>query len=431
MLRAILAFSQGLTLTREIKKWSAVAALLAGAVYLALSGCEVPTQRSYIMVAIMFGAIIAGRPALSLRNVALAAIFVLLLDPAAVLQPGLQMSFLAVTGLLSFFETWRAADNTWPSYRARQGWLVFAFSRVGATLLALAATTIIASICTGPPAAYHFNRISPYGLIGNLLALPVVSAVVMPMALTGALLMPLGIEQAAFSIMGMGLKAVMAISDWTAGLPGAQVIVPSHSSLSALLMAGGILCVCLIKGPARWCGFGIFSFGFALAVVALQPDVLIERTANNIAVRNDSGDLVLANARRSRFAAERWLLADGDGSTPAGSAARQGFNCAGHLCIATVKNKRVVFADKGAEGKLQCPRADVLIAAFPLRGACKSIALRIDRFDVWRNGAHALYLNDDAMRVETSQDARGNRPWVVEPKPRKAKSAGSPAAKVQ
>jgi competence protein ComEC len=103
MLRAILAFSQGLTLTREIKKWSAVAALLAGAVYLALSGCEVPTQRSHIMVAIMFGAIIAGRPALSLRNVALAAIFVLLLDPAAVLQPGLQMSFLAVTGLLSFF----------------------------------------------------------------------------------------------------------------------------------------------------------------------------------------------------------------------------------------------------------------------------------------------------------------------------------------
>jgi competence protein ComEC len=375
--------------------------------------------------------IIAGRPALSLRNVALAAIFVLLLDPAAVLQPGLQMSFLAVTGLLSFFESWRATENALPNLRTRQGWFVFVFSRVGATIVVLAATTIIAGICTGPPAAYHFNRISPYGLIGNLLALPVISAVVMPMALAGALLMPLGIEQVPFSIMGIGLKAVMSISDWTASLPGAQLVVPGHSSSSVLMMAGGILCVCLIKGQARWCGFGIFSFGLALAAVAPPPDVLIERTANNSAVRNDSGELVLASARRSRFAAERWLLSDGDSSTPAASAARPGLACADHVCAATVKNKRVVFADKGAEGRLECPRADVLVAAFPLRGACKSIALRIDRFDVWRKGAHALFFNDDGIRVETSQDSRGKRPWVVEPKPRNAKAAGDRAIKAQ
>ncbi|HYM98115.1 MAG TPA: hypothetical protein VET25_00090, partial [Aestuariivirgaceae bacterium] len=77
------------------------------------------------------------------------------------------------------------------------------------------------------------------------------------------------------------------------------------------------------------------------------------------------------------------------------------------------------------------PRADVLVAAFPLRGACKSIGLRIDRFDVWRKGAHALFFNDDGIRVETSQDARGRRPWVVEPKPRNAKPAGDRAVKVQ
>jgi competence protein ComEC len=430
VIRALLALSPELSLRRPIKKWSAAAALLAGATYLVLSGGEVPTQRSYIMVAIMFAAIIAGRPALSLRNVALAALCVLLLDPAAVLQPGLQMSFLAVTGLLSFFECWRARENAWLNL-GRRSWPVLILRRGGTALMAMAATTIIAGVCTGPPAAYHFNRISPYGLIGNLLALPVVSAVVMPTALAGTLLMPLGLEQAAFSLMGLGLEAVMTISNWTAALPGAQFVVPGHSPASALLMAGGILWVCLMAGQARWCGVAIFLAGLVLAMLAPQPDVLIERTANNIAVRNTTGQLVLASPRRSKFAAQRWLLADGDGSTPKVSAARGGFECSGHVCVASVKSKRVAFADKEAEGKLYCPQADVLIAAFPLRGACKTIDLRIDRFDVWRNGAYALFVNARGIRVETAREGRGQRPWVVRPERRKSDADRDTATKIQ
>jgi competence protein ComEC len=217
ILRSLLALWPELTLRAPVKKWSAGAALAAGFAYLAISGAEVPTQRSYIMVAIMFAAVIVDRPAISLRNVALAALIVLLLDPAAVLQPGLQMSFLAVTGLISFFES---RPRTVLSGRfAGQGWTVILIRRAVHTLFAFAVTTIIASICTGPAAAYHFNRVAPYGLIGNLLALPVISAIVMPSALIGTLLMPLGLEQLAFQLMERGLEAMMVISDWTATLP--------------------------------------------------------------------------------------------------------------------------------------------------------------------------------------------------------------------
>jgi competence protein ComEC len=427
MLRALLALSRELALCWPIKKWCAGAALLAGAIYLVLSGCEVPTQRSYIMVAIMFAAIIAGRPALNLRNVALAAVLVLLLAPAAVLQPGPRMSFLAVTGLLSFFEAWRGIER----YSERMGWVHYVLRRSAAALLALGATTIIAGICTGPPAAFHFNRIAPYGLIGNLLAVPVVSAVVMPMALIGSLLMPLGLEQWAFQLMGIGLKAVMSISDWTASLPGAQIVVPKHSSASALLMAGGILSACLLVGAARCCGFPLFLIGLLLASLAPRPDILIERSAGNVAVRNAFGDLVVARPRRSHYSAERWLLADGDDSTPARSASRPGFRCEDHYCSAMVKGKLVVFADRNAEQKLQCPKADVLIAAFPLRRACKEIGLRIDRFDVWRNGAYALFIEDSVIRIETSREGRGERPWVVKPQPRKDRQRGLVTTKPQ
>jgi competence protein ComEC len=422
MLRAAFALFPGLALTRPIKEWSALAALIVGAVYLMLSGSEVPTQRSYIMVAIMFAAMIAGRPALNLRNVATAAILVLLLDPKAVLQPGLQMSFLAVTGLLSFFEMWRSREPGSTRFGRRTSWTMFALRRLGIAIFTLAATTLIAGICTGPPAAFHFNRLSPYSLIGNLLALPVVSAIVMPMALVGTLLMPLGMEQVAFAVMGLGLKTVMAISDWTAGLPGARFVIPGHGPHSSLMMSAGILWICLVLGYARWFGLGLFALGLAMALLRSEPDVIIERTAANIAIRNELGQLVLANSR-SRFAAERWLLADGDGAGSLVAAARPGFNCLRHTCTAIIKNKRLAYMDKQAEGKVECPDADILIAAFPLRGACKKIALRIDRFDVWREGAHALFVVDDGIRIVTVRQMRGQRPWVTSVTRRKDQAA--------
>jgi competence protein ComEC len=419
IMRALLALSPELAVRAPIKKWSAAAALAAGLAYLAISGAEVPTQRSYIMVAIMFAAVMADRPAISLRNVAIAALAVLLLDPAAVLQPGLQMSFLAVTGLISFFESRPRHGLGFTGRLGGGGWITVLFSRAVHALSALAVTTIIASICTGPAAAYHFNRVAPYGLIGNLLALPVISAIVMPSALLGTLLMLLGLEQPAFQLMQRGLEAMMVISDWTAPLPGAKWVIPRHGPESAYLMAAGILWTSLVIGPARWLGLAAFFLGMTLTTMVERPDVIIERTGRNVALRNEAGELVLASPGRSRFAAERWLLADGDGAPPARAAGRQGFHCKDSICIGMSKNKRIAYADKKAEGKLTCPNADVLIAAFPLRGACKTIALRIDRFDVWREGAHALFIENGRILVETARQRRGDRPWVTKPQRRK------------
>lgn len=184
-------------------------------------------------------------------------------------------------------------------------------------------------------------------------------------------------------------------------------------------MAAGILWVSLMIGPIRWLGAAAFILGMALTMPVQRPDVIIERMGRNIALRNEAGELVPANPRRSQFAVERWLLADGDASTPAMAARRDGFTCKDNICMGLSKSKRIAYADKNAEGRLICPAADVLIAAFPLRGACKTIALRIDRFDVWREGSHALFIEGGRIRVETARQLRGNRPWVTKPQRRK------------
>src|SRR5712692_10247232 len=76
-----------------IKKWAAFAALGAAAFYLLLSGAEVATQRSFIMVAIVLVGVMVDRATLTFRTLTVAAFGVLLLAPEMVAHPSFQMSF--------------------------------------------------------------------------------------------------------------------------------------------------------------------------------------------------------------------------------------------------------------------------------------------------------------------------------------------------
>ena len=84
----------------------------------------------------------------------------------------------------------------------------------------------------------------------------------------------------------------------------------------------------------------------------------------------------------------------------------------------TVKGRQLVYLHENAEGPdvdRLCRGADIVIAAFPLRRACASVPVRIDRFDVWRDGAHALAIRGGAIEVTTAADLRGLRPWTTPP----------------
>lgn len=76
------------------------------------------------------------------------------------------------------------------------------------------------------------------------------------------------------------------------------------------------------------------------------------------------------------------------------------------------------FSD-GEGGQPDCAGLDILIAAYPLRGACKSVPTRIDRFDVWRMGSHAIVIEGGMAAITTARGLSGNRPWVVVPEPRR------------
>src|SRR5690606_42141559 len=81
-----------------VKKIAAIGGLAAAFFYLLLAGglANVPALRSTLMLGLVFGAVLAGRRALTMRNVALAAFAIVIIDPASIFRPSFQLSFAAV-----------------------------------------------------------------------------------------------------------------------------------------------------------------------------------------------------------------------------------------------------------------------------------------------------------------------------------------------
>jgi competence protein ComEC len=416
LVRAVLALSPALATSYPIKKWAAVAGLAMGFAYMILADASVATQRSYIMLAVMFIAILCDRPALSLRNLAIAALIILVAFPEAALSASFQMSFLAVMGILAFHEVWsKWLKEEEPAYGP-----VGRLWRWGYHgLLAVAFTSLAAGGLSSIAAVYHFGRLAPYGLIANLLAF-VAMSFVMTMALISVLAMPLGLEAWPLRAMDWGLIWVQGVSDRVASLPEAQGMVPALPLPSAILLGLAAIVLCLTRGPMRGAALLVSVISFVFIWLREVPDIHVEATAKTMAARGAEGDMVPVQARRGRFAVSQWLRLEGDEALPAEATRRPGWTCVEDVCRASVEGRRVVYVGKEEPAMaLPCAEADILVTAFPLRGRCRSVKLRIDRFSVWRKGAHALYIDGDAIRIETARDLQGERPWVIMPEPRR------------
>ena len=418
--RAVLALFPTVAQRWPIKKWAAGVALVFGFAYMLLAGSDAATQRSYIMLAVVFLAIIVDRPAISLRNLALAALLILFLQPESAIQAGFQMSFMAVMGLAAFFEYWNRPKPE-RDYRIESKRIFYA-RKIYRIVLASILTTLIAGGFSSIPAAYHFGRLAPYGILANGLAIPVISLAVMPFAALSAVLMPLGLEAWPLAVLGKGLEMVIAISDGVAALPGAQRVIPQLPLTSAIVLALGASILCLSARQAKYAGCALLFSGLVMAQVSTFPDILIERTAANAAFRNSSGELVFANPHKGRFAAEKWLQANGEETEFKEAAKRAGWACEGRSCRSEIKGKVIGYFIEGEGAAPSCDGLDIIIAAYPLRGICKSVPTRIDRFDVWRMGSHAIAINDNSLRITTARGLSRNRPWVVVPEPRKKTS---------
>ncbi len=307
----------GIGLGRPLHKWAAGGALAAAAAYLWLSGGGVATERAFVMVAVMLGAILADRRAISFRSVALAGTVILILTPEAVTGAGFQMSFAATIALIISYGPWsRIAPNV--------PWWI-------RPLAMLIVSSLVAAMATSPIAAAHFNRMAQYGLLANLLAVPVMGTLVMPAGVIGAILALVGAEAPALWVMGIGTQWMLLVAEYVAGLGGAVMAVSKPPAAVIPMMEFGAVLAILCwrakaqRSMAQTCGL---ASGLAMMVAAAaiwatahRPLILIAPEGEAVGLMTDQGR-AMSKPKGGSFVTSSWLQEDGDMAAQDISAAR-------------------------------------------------------------------------------------------------------------
>jgi competence protein ComEC len=440
--RALVAAIPWLALRLDSKAAAAVAGLLLGGAYTLLTGAGVPMVRSFAMAALVTLAVLTGRRALSLRAIALAAGLVLLANPAALTGPSFQMSFAAVLALIAAAEAMRRPGQALRMH----GWR----GRAVLVVIGLVATSLVAGAATTPFGLHHFGRLQLYGVAANAVAVPLTSFLVMPAGMLALALMPLGLEGPAIAAMGWGVEATLLTGATVASWPGAALSAPPIPAWGLGLFALGLCWLCLWRLPWRWLGVPAMLAGLLSGLAAAAPDILVAADGRMLAISTPSGVLAERASGANRLTRESWLRSwgeDGSATLPREGEAADGLvRCSALSCLLRPKAEAApaillrqppreaprprrgpapppppVLAETG------CGQAAVMLSLEPIRGRCRDTP-RVDRFSVWRDGAHAIWLKPEGARILSDRAFRGDRPWVPPvPVPRPQPQSEPPA----
>ncbi|MDQ0327301.1 competence protein ComEC [Rhodopseudomonas julia] len=411
LMRAVLALSEHAALVLPIRKIAAAIALAVGAFYLSISGGNVATIRAFVMIAVMLTAVFLDRPALSLRNLAIAAFVVVALQPESVLEPGFQMSFLAVAALVAAWEAWRDRPRHDLAEPARG--LARLLRRPIVAIGTVGLTTLVAGLATSPFAAFHFGRLASYSLLGNLIAMPLVSLLVMPAGLISLIAMPFGLEVLPLTVMAWGIDLVLASAHFVASLPGATVLVPPFPAIALMLMSGGILWLSLWRSQLRLYGIAPLLVGTFLAwLLGAEPDVLVDEAGRAVAARDVSGHLHVVGARQGSFLHDVWREGEPE-DDPAGA---PGFRCDDEACVLEMPEGLTLsrVTDPVAFSE-DCHRAEIIVTQLRAPADCAARFV-IDRSALAAHGAHALFIaHRGPDRATPHLELRMSRPSIRRP----------------
>jgi competence protein ComEC len=429
LVRYGLAAVPWLALRYPVKKWAAVAGIGGALFYMLLAGAPVPAQRAFLMLAIVLLGVLVDRMALTMRLVCWAAVVILVLLPESLVGASFQLSFAAVVGLVAAWEAWQAWRKRWADRPPTPAGRIMAW--IGASLF----TTLVASIATAGFSAYHFNRLSLVGIFANLIAVPLTGIWAIPCGLAALLLLPFGLEAVALVPMGWGVDAIIAIAREAAAWPAAATITPALPGVSLWLLTLGGLWLCLWRTSWRFWGLALVACALLLGWFHRPPDLLVSADARLVGIRDASGGMLLSSVRAERFTAESWVRragADHADLWPVDTQSADGrLRCDAVGCLYRGSGGQQVAIARSIEALADdCAGADVLLSLVPVRRRCPGVRYVVDRFDIWRNGAHAIWLdNGRGVRIENTRRARGERPWVPRPETRPRPAARPVSAK--
>lgn len=383
--RLLLAFNQSGSFAVDSKRIAAVFGLLTAMFYLGLSGASVSAIRATIMLTLVFLAILFGRNALTLRNVAIAACFVLIVDPSAMLRPSFQLSFAAVASLVAVYEYFSDKRNQSLSSNGAKIWTY---------VFGLFTTSLIAGLATAPFAAYHFQSVAPLGAIANIFVLPIVGFLVLPAAFIGLVAMPFGGESLFLGAAAHGIGWMLAIADLTASLEPSRIHPPQFTPTALLIFSCAIFCLVMLQSAWRFLGPIIALPAALILATAGAPQVLISQSTKAIAVQTPNG-YELVTGRVGSFTTDVW-------SDVLGRDILQGpttISCDALGCVhafpgTTIQAAIVISPDAFAE---DCINNALVITRLYAPSWCQAEV--IDATALTKFGVHEIFVSGDKLNI--------------------------------
>jgi len=417
----LLALWPWLALRVRLPVIAAGAGAMAGIGYTLLTGAEVPTVRSCIGAVLVLLAMAIGREPLSLRMLAVAAMFVMLLWPESVIGPSFQMSFAAVIAIIALHSSapgrrfMSPRDESLPARGLRY---------LGATL----ATGMVIELALMPIGLVHFHRSGVYGSLANLVAIPLTTLVSMPLIALALVLDVVGAGSPVWWLAGKSIDFLLWLAHAIAAQPGAVTRWPTMGHGAFMLFVAGGLWLALWRGRMRLWGLLPAAIGAAMVLMLRPPDVLISGDGRHVAITDGDGALLVLRESRSDFVRDNLSELAGMSGEQRALADWPGANCSRDFCALDLMRGGRIWRlligrshDRVPERELAaaCDRADVVIADRWLPRSCRPSWLKADRNLLDRTGGLILDLRSGkASSVSQGQGEHGWwRPPAANPRP--------------
>ncbi len=386
------------------KKIAAVLAWGIALSYLMLSGMGVATVRAFIMISVALLAVLVDRRVLSLRSIALAALSILAIWPETILSVSFQMSFAATAALVAVYEWLSKFD--W----MRVGHEASGFERIARYLGFMALTSLISQFAIAPFALYHFQSLSIIGIVANVIVVPFMSMIVMPLALVSVVLMSIGLHHWPLVVLGWGLEVVIDLSHYFASMPYA--VFRSGAPSDVFLLASSILfIVMLVMRSTRVVGIaGALYLIAIMAPYGTTADILIDNSGRVIGrADQSSGRLLIVGGRRDGFRDESWRRYWG--LNPDGGVGVLHRHCDAYACRTAVGNNRYITVLKSMSAlRRACDGDDIVIGTKRWQRYCHGTGIYVPEEDMDSSSPLAIYDNDGKLTIAFSKPL-GNRPW--------------------
>jgi len=402
--RLLLSLWPRMAVRLPTKKIAAACALLAALVYLLMAGRPIPAQRSFIMVLFVLGGVLVDRRGISLRTLMLAALFILLVMPEAMYGASFQMSFSATLAIVAVYERFGRY-----LYRAHGG----VWNHIRNHAVGIAATSIAATLSTAPFVLYNFDRFASFGVIANMMVIPLAALVIMPGVVLSLVLMPFGLQQLGYFLLEKGVEWMLAAAGWVTSLPGSTLLQPAPTPWGMALSGLGLMWLCLIRARICLLGLPIIAAGVATMLLHHVPDVFINGDGRQVMARTENGQYTMLKGQARAFAAQAWLRSEGlEEAVPTRETSAV---CTRERCdfrnIIVLRKPQVDAVREAACAE----HAAVLIAWWYLdKERCPGPALLIDRGELETHGAHTLRFTEQGIQVKQAwPHAKSQRPWDV------------------